>query len=293
MHQPVMVQEVLEGLQLSQGDTIVDATVGAGGHSREIARRIVPGGKLIGIDCDDETLEIARRNLAEFHDSLVLIRENFRQIDTILAMNNIQEIDGALFDLGISSYQLESATRGFGFKTDSHLDMRMDRRNPLTAFRLVNRLPERELADVLFAFGEEHASRRIARAIVIERSKKEIRTTGELAGIVERALGKKRFRFTIHPATRTFQALRIAVNDELKSDASGIEKAVDHITSGGRICVISFHSLEDRIVKNIFRDCARQGTLRVITKKPLRPSAEETGKNPRARSARLRIAEKI
>lgn len=289
-HIPVMSKEIIEYLQLNKGQTVLDCTVGAGGHASELLELLGSDGKLIGIDQDQEALNVARSRLGNF-DNYTLIQGNFRKVDQILAQLKIDKVNGMIFDLGISSMQLGAADRGFSFKLDAPLDMRMDKNLQLSAFDLVNFLPEMRLSEILRKYGQERWCNRIARAIVRERKKSVIINTGQLVDLIRRSVP---YRYTkIHPATRTFQALRIAVNDELGALEEALEKCIDHIASGARICVISFHSLEDRIVKHQFRKFAKEEKLRIITKKPLRPTDEETAKNPRARSAKLRVAERI
>ena len=292
MHQPVMLDEVMRSLNLKPGDRALDATIGGGGHAIEILQRIKPGGLLIGLDADASAVNISRERLKEFEPSLRVVHENFRDLDTVLLKEGIKEVDAALFDVGISSYHLADASRGFGIKQDGPLDMRMDARLQLSAHDIVNRYKEKDLSDLIKNFGEERFHYRIARRIVEERSRKPIETTAELKAVIYRAIGGRRGYMRIDPATRTFQAIRIAVNDELGALEEGVKKAVSWLKPGARICVISFHSLEDRIVKNLFKGYSSQGVLRIITKKPLRPSDEEAASNPRARSARLRAAER-
>lgn len=271
---------------------MLDATLGGGGHALQILNRIMPNGRLIGIDADPAALERAAGELQAYTSSLSLAHENFRDLDRVIAASGEGKIDAALFDIGVSSFQLDEAARGFSMRLDAPLDMRMDPRTPLTAADIVNRYKEADLADVIWKFGEERYSRKIARFIVEERSRKRIETTGELSAIVRRAAGGRYRKQRIDPATRTFQALRIAVNDELGALEEALRKAVALLKTGARIAVISFHSLEDRIVKNYFRSCAKEGILKVVTKKPERPSEAEAARNPRSRSARLRVAEK-
>jgi len=293
LHQPVLLNEVLDHLDLKPGCTVLDATIGGAGHAREILKRILPGGRLVGIDADQAAIDIASGNLKEFEGSFKLFKGNFRHLDELLAGEVGAGLDAALFDLGISSYQIDDGARGFSIRFDAKLDMRMDAGLAVTARDIVNKLREEELADIIFKFGEERYSRRIARSIADQRARKPIETTGELAAIVKRAVGRKYGKSRIDPATRTFQALRIAVNEELSAISDGIGKAVRILKTGGRICAISFHSLEDRIVKNMFRDYNRDKVLRVLTKKPIRPAIEETVVNPRSRSAKMRAAERI
>jgi len=280
-----MLGEVLSFLRPEGGKLILDATVGTGGHAEAI---LVRGGRLVGLDRDPEALELARRRLSRFGERTLLVHANFRNLREALSRLGIKQVDGVLFDLGISSLQLSRPARGFSFREEGPLDMRMDPGGPLTAAELVNRLPEEELARVLRQYGEERYARRIARAIVRAREKAPIHSTTELARIVTHCYPPGRHR--IHPATRTFQALRIAVNDELSALEEGLAQAIDVLRPGGVVCVLSFHSLEDRIVKNMFRRKAAQRNLEILTKKPLRPRPEEVERNPKARSAKLRAA---
>ena len=293
MHQPVMLDEVISSLNLKPGYIVLDATVGGGGHAGEILKRISPGGRLVGLDADETAIKIASENLKEFAGSCKLINENFRNLDSALLKENIKSLNAALLDIGVSSFQLDDKDRGFSIKENSALDMRMDRRIGLSAFDIINRYKESDLSDIIYKYGEERFARKIARRIADERSKKPIETTGELAAIVRRAIGSAHKRFRIDPATRTFQAIRIVVNDELASLEEGVKKAVSWLDIGARIAVITFHSLEDRIVKNLFKGYAGLGVLKIITKKPVGAGAEEIAANPRSRSGLLRVAERI
>jgi len=288
-----MRQEVLEFLNLRPGKIIVDATIGMGGHSVEIAKRIMPGGRLIGIDKDAESLELCRDKLSEFKDSVDLLHGDFRDIDVILSEIGLSRVDGILFDLGVSSFQLESAERGFSFRIDGPLDMRMDRTSFISAYDLVNNLNEGELSHLLWSFGQERWHNRIARMLIRERQRSPISTTTQLSSIVERATPHNARHYRIHPATRTFQAIRIAVNRELENLDEALKKAVTLLNKDGRICVISFHSLEDRIVKLNLRSLSNEHKIKLITKKPLFTSQREKIDNPSSRSARLRVAERI
>lgn len=293
MHQPVMLDEVLNYLDLKPGKVVLDATVGPGGHAEEILKRISPAGVLYGLDADESAIRIAAERLKNFDGSFKLINENFRAMDRALAKEDLKCVDAVLMDLGISSDQMEDAKRGFSIKEDGRLDMRMDPKIKTSAYDLVNRLGERELSDIIEKFGEERFHSRIARHIAESRSKRPIETTSQLALIIHRAVGSRYGSRRIDPATRTFQAIRIAVNDELGALEEALKKAVSYLAPGGRICVISFHSLEDRIVKRLFKGYADLGVLKIITKKPLRPSEAEAAANPRSRSAKLRAAERI
>ncbi|MHB8771702.1 MAG: 16S rRNA (cytosine(1402)-N(4))-methyltransferase RsmH [Syntrophales bacterium] len=307
-HRPVMVTEVVAALRPRAGAVVVDGTVGGGGHAEAILESTAPDGILIGIDADGEALAAAGRRLARFGKRAILVKGNFADMEGILAEQKIGTVDGILLDLGVSSHQLDSPERGFSFSQEAPLDMRMDRSRPKSAADLVNSLPWEELARIIKGFGEERMAGRIARAIVAERNRSPIRTTTALAGIVVRTLPPGTERQKIHPATRTFQALRIAVNDELTSLRRAIEDGTERLKPEGRFSIISFHSLEDRIVKNAFRagekgctcppdlpvcGCNGKPKLRVITRKPVTPGDEELGSNPRARSAKLRTAERI
>ncbi len=306
-HIPVMRKEVLDLLQCKPGGVYVDATVGLGGHSQGILERIQPGGLLIGIDRDRESLDIAQARLKPFSGSYRLLHDNYKNLPLILNNLSTRPVDGILLDLGVSSYQLLSLERGFSFQSDVMLDMRMDRTQQWTAADLVNNMSEAELADIIYRFGEERLSRRIAAAIVQERSKAPITRCAQLAAIISRTF-RVRGHQGIHPATRTFQALRIAVNEELEGLEELLLEAFGFLKSGGRIVVIAFHSLEDRIVKRAFRKlagqcvcdappelciCPRQALASLLTPRPMTPSPEELAANPRARSARLRSLERI
>lgn len=293
MHQSVMLEEAISSLNLKHGAVAVDGTLGGGGHSREILNRILPGGKLIGIDADSEAIKLAAQGLKNFSPSIILVNDNFRNIDNILAKVGIKSVDAILLDLGISSFQIEDGSRGFSIKSDSRLDMRMDKNIKASAYDIVNRYREDDLADLIYKYGEERYARNIARHIKEARSKKPVETTAELSEIIKRCVGYRYRNQKIDPATRTFQALRIAVNDELGSLEEGLKKSVFWLNKGGRIVVIAFHSLEDRIVKNLFKGYSNLGVLKILTKKPLTPTREEVMRNPRSRSAKLRVAERI
>lgn len=306
-HISVMRNEALDLLRCTPGGIYVDATVGLGGHSLGILEKIQPGGMLVGIDRDKESLEKAAERLKNYTDSFRLLHDNYKNLPLILNNLDLKPVDGILVDLGVSSYQLLSEERGFSFQSDEMLDMRMDRTQQWTAADLVNNMPETELADIIYRYGEERLSRRIAAAIVRERSKGPITKCQQLAAIISRAF-KIRGHQSIHPATRTFQALRIAVNEELEGLEEFFSEAFSFLKPGGRIVVIAFHSLEDRIVKRVFRRlagqcvcdappelcrCPRQNLGRLLTSRPMTPGPEELAANPRARSARLRCLERI
>jgi 16S rRNA (cytosine1402-N4)-methyltransferase len=296
-HISVLPAEVIEGLAPRSGGRYIDGTLGGAGHSQAILAASNPDGRLLGIDTDPEARAAAGVRLAEFGERAVIADGNFRELAKIAKAHGFDQVDGILLDLGISSHQLDTAERGFSFQADAPLDMRMNPTIGETAADLVNELDERELADIIYLYGEERGSRRIARMIVEMRRNKPFSTTGELAALVERALGGRHGK--VHPATRTFQALRIAVNRELESLELVLPQAVSLLAPGGRLAVISFHSLEDRIVKQFFRTESGYGqqddrptSLQIVTRKPIVAGDEEIKANPRARSAKLRIAER-
>ena len=287
LHTPVLVDQVLEWLRVQPGGTYIDATVGTGGYSFEIARRLSTG-RLVGIDRDPRALEIARERLKEFENQVTLVHANFSTIDEVARGLKLPLVDGVVADLGVSSLQLDTPERGFSFRWAGPLDMRMGPDEPLTAAEIVNYWPEKELADLLWKYGEERNSRKIARAIVRARP---VRDTEHLATVV--AGGRKaRGRQRLHPATKTFLALRIAVNRESEELAQFLSRTPATLVPEGRCVILSYHSLEDRLVKHAFLRLAREGVLRVLTKKVLRPSEEEVRANPRARSAKMRVAER-
>lgn len=298
-HLPVMCEEVLYYLECHPGGIYVDGTVGMGGHALAVLEKIQPNGKLIGVDWDEESLLVARERLAPFGKQVILVQGNFANLPLLLKELKFDMVDGILLDLGISSYHLEQSGRGFSFKGEEVLDMRMDKQNPLTAREIVNRFSRPELEKVIKEYGEESWARKIVKAIVCAREKEPITTTKQLASIIASAIPRRFHPAKIHPATRTFQALRITVNRELENLACAIQGAVNILKPGGRLSIISFHSLEDRIVKRNFQDMARTGlqgeppVLRQITRKPVSPSPAECAVNPRARSAKLRVAERL
>ncbi|GAB4414703.1 MAG: 16S rRNA (cytosine(1402)-N(4))-methyltransferase RsmH [Thermodesulfovibrionales bacterium] len=271
-----------------QGGVYVDATVGLGGHAAEILKLIGAGGRLIGIDRDNEALKIAKERLAD--ERVILQKGRFSMLRDLLNEAGIKEVDGVLFDFGVSMMQFKDLGRGFSFISDDPLDMRMDRSQRLRAEDIVNTYPEDELERIFREYGEERLAAKIAKAIVNIRKKKRIRTCAEMADIVA---GVYRRRGRHHPATRTFQALRIAVNDEINEINKGLEASVSILRHGGRLCTISYHSLEDRAVKNFLRNSEREGLVRIITKKPLSPTYDEVKSNPSSRSAKLRGAERL
>ena len=291
-HIPVLAAEVLQHLQPEHGGLFVDCTVGLGGH----ARALLDGGatRLIGLDRDEEALALAKEALAAWRDRVELVHADYRAIDAVLDARGVTLVDGALADLGVSSLQFDAPGRGFSFQRDEPLDMRMDRGGGETAADLVARSTERELADAIFAYGEERFSRRIARALVDARREAPVDTTGRLASIVRRAIPRRGY-MRIDPATRTFQALRIWVNRELEGLDRFLAAAARRLRAGARLVVITFHSLEDRIVKHTFRalEHSRDSAVKVLTKRPVVAGDEELRRNPRARSAKLRAAERL
>ena len=304
VHVPVLLEETLAALATVPGGRYVDCTLGAGGHAAAVLERSGPDGRLLGLDADAEMLAIAGRRLAPFGDRVRLVHANFEQLGEVAAAEGVERVDGVLFDLGVSSLHLDRVERGFSFQGDAPLDMRLDRTRGSTAADLLRELDERELADVIYRHGEETRSRTIARAIVQARRAGPVETTAQLAGIVSRVVPGGR----IHPATRTFQALRIAVNRELEVLPDALRQAHGLLRDGARLAVISFHSLEDRIVKQYVAGqanpcacpprapictCGRTPSLEAVTRKPVTAGEEELKRNPRARSAKLRCARRI
>ena len=290
-HIPVMVEEVMGYLQPLSGQIFLDCTVGNGGHASKIMNCIGSGGLLIGIDKDREILQIAKQNLAKVGGFFKLYQSNYTDVDEVLRLAGVDKVNGVLLDLGASSLQFDRAERGFSFSKEGLLDMRMDQSDGITARELIQRSSEQELAVTLKKYGEERWSRRVARAIVLAEKKGGIASTSQLARVVESVVPRGKMR--VHPATRVFQALRIAVNKELESLEAFLGVIHRYMAVGARIVVISFHSLEDRIVKDAFRERAHQGIFTLLTKKPLIPGDDEIGKNIRCRSAKLRAAERI
>ncbi|MBI2816127.1 MAG: 16S rRNA (cytosine(1402)-N(4))-methyltransferase RsmH [Acidobacteria bacterium] len=295
MHISVLVSEALEWLAIKPEGIYVDATVGAGGHSRAILQSLTTG-RLIGLDKDPSAIEMAQRNLSDFGQKLTLVQRDFAGLLPLLHEMQISGVDGILADLGLSQMQIDNAERGFSFRAAGPLDMRMDPTQPLTAAEIVNHFDERELADLIYEYGEERRSHRIARAIVRARP---IRNTVQLAKLIEACLGGRRRKVAprtikpIHPATLTFQALRIAVNSELASLVQLLKDSPSCLRGSGRLVIISFHSLEDRLVKQHFQQWDRAGLMRNLTRHVIRPGVPEVGSNPRSRSARLRAAERL
>ena len=306
-HRPVLLQECVEALNIRPEGVYLDGTLGRAGHSEQIARRLTTG-RLICVDRDQAALDAARERLAPWMDQTTLVHSNFDQVDAILDKLSLSGVDGMLFDLGVSSPQLDDGSRGFSYMTDAPLDMRMDREEGLTAADIVNRWPQEELRRIISQYGEERFAPQIAGAIVRRRGDKPIATTLELVEIIKSAMPAKALREKQHPAKRTFQAIRIAVNDELSSVERMLQRAVPRLNRGGRLAVITFHSLEDRVVKTGLAGFARGCTcppdfpvcvcgktpdIRLVNKKPILPSQREVEENPRARSAKLRAAEKL
>lgn len=288
VHVSVMLDEVIRWIEPCPGKLIVDGTLGGGGHARAMAELVKPTGSVIGLDRDPAAVEAAERTLADL--PIRPVNANFCDLREVLEQLDVPSIDGALLDLGLSSDQLADTERGFSFSSTGSLDLRFDTTRGEPASRLINRLGEKHLADLIYAYGEERHSRRIARRIVAQRRDRPIETAAELAELVRRSIPRARGRQQIDPATRTFQALRIAVNEELKSLEIALRRLPECLAPGGCLVVISFHSLEDRRVKEAFRDDER---YEVLTKKPVRPSADEVTRNPRARSAKLRAARRV
>lgn len=304
-HISVLLNECIDNLNITPDGIYVDGTMGGGGHSLEIAKRLTTG-RLICIDQDPNAHEAAGKRLAEYKDRITFVRDNFGNIANILDSLGIEKIDGMLLDIGVSSHQLDEAERGFSYQQDAPLDMRMNPDRPFSAYDVVNGYDEDELDRVIFTYGEERWARRIAQFIVKEREAKPIETTGELVDIIKKAVPKGARKDGPHPAKRTFQAIRIEVNGELEVLQRAIDDVAARLAVGGRLCIITFHSLEDRIVKEAFRKqenpcicppqfpvcvCGKKPLGRVITRKPILPSKEELEENPRSRSAKLRVLE--
>ena len=306
-HVSVLLQETIEGLNIRPDGIYADGTLGGGGHASEVAARLTEGGRLIGIDQDADAIAAATERLKPFGDRVTIVRDNYVNMKQVLADLGIEAVDGICLDLGVSSYQLDTAERGFSYMEDAPLDMRMDRREDRTAADLVNECTEQELFRIIRDYGEDRFAKNIAKHIVKARERRPIRTTGELADIIRGAIPMKIQVTGGHPAMRTFQALRIALNRELQVLEDSIDEMIGLLNPGGRLCIITFHSLEDRIVKNGFRRnespctcppgfpvcvCGKKSRGTVITKKPILPTKEEEKENPRSRSAKLRIFER-
>lgn len=284
MHKPVLIKEVLEYLNPQKGENFIDCTFGFGGHSLAILKKIEPNGKILGIDLEKSSLE---------EDRLILVNRNFADLEEIVRDNKFNKINGILIDLGLSSWHFDKSNRGFSFKGEELLDMRLDSKSELTAAKIVNEWPEEELVEIFKEYGQERFPGRIARIICEQRSKRQIKTTKELVDIIEQVIPKKHQYKKIHFATKIFQALRIAVNDEFNNLEKVLPQALRILEKNGRLAVISFHSLEDRIVKHFFRNEFKKGNLEILTKKPIIPDKDEIISNPRSRSAKLRIIKKI
>jgi 16S rRNA (cytosine1402-N4)-methyltransferase len=306
-HKPVMLEQVLEFLDIKPNDRIVDCTLGEGGHSEHFLEHL-EGGKLLGIEQDAEILAHASERLSEYGEWFIPVRDNFSNLRVIIQRTMGKRVDKIFFDLGISMYHIKESGRGFSFSKEEPLDMRLDTSKPLSAKDVINGFNRKKLTEIIWAYGEERFSNRIAHYIVTERMKKPITTSSDLADIVMRAIPKKFWPRNIHPATKTFQAIRIFVNDEIEILERAIRAGIDMLRPGGRICVISFHSLEDRIVKSVFQDlnrgchcppdfpvcvCGGKRVIKVLTKKPLQPDEHEIEQNPASRSAKLRCAMKL
>lgn len=306
-HYSVLLDECIEALNIKPDGIYVDGTLGMGGHSLQIVKRLTTG-RLISIDRDERAISRAGQRLAEYMDRITLVHGNFRDLHNILGNLGIDKVDGMLFDLGVSSPQLDETERGFSYMSDAPLDMRMDESESLSAWFVVNKWPEEKLRRILWDFGEERYAPRIASAIVSKRELKPIETTLELVDVIKGAMPAAALREKQHPAKRSFQAIRIAVNDELEAISELMSTAADHLAEGGRLAVISFHSLEDRIIKNSFQSrekgctcprdfpictCGFVQTLKTVSRKPILPSARELEENPRSRSAKLRVAERV
>ena len=307
-HKSVLLWECMEGLAIRPNGIYIDGTAGGAGHSSCIASHLSEGGRLIALDQDEVAVQTATARLAAFGERATVVRSNFREVESVCKTLGIEQIDGMLLDLGVSSYQLDTAERGFSYQADAPLDMRMDLRNPLSAYEVVNEYSEERIKKILFEYGEERFSGRIASAILRAREQAPIRTTGELVRIVKGAIPAAARDGGHHPAKRTFQALRIEVNAELDVIEPAIRSAVNLLREGGRIAIITFHSLEDRIVKQTFADlasgctcpknfpvcvCGKKPKVKVVTRKPILPSEAELEENPRSRSAKLRVAERL
>ena len=307
-HKPVLLNEVIEGLNIRPDGIYVDGTLGGGGHSEEIARRLGPGGRLIGIDRDEDAIRAATERLRPYEDRVTIVRGNYEDLPDIIHSQGIEKADGILLDLGVSSFQLDEGERGFSYRTEAPLDMRMDRRQSLSAYEVVNEYSEQDLYHIIRDLGEDRFAKNIAKHIVTERAKEPIRTTTQLAEIIEQAIPARMREGGGHPAKRTFQAIRIEVNRELDILTQSLEPLIDVLAPHGRLCIISFHSLEDRAVKNAFRKaqdpcicpkdlpvcvCGRKPKGRVVTRKPIISGEEELQENNRAHSAKLRIFEAV
>lgn len=306
-HVSVLLSETIDGLAIKENGVYIDGTMGGAGHSREILNRL-PHGRLIGFDRDGDAIRVCKERLADFSEQVTFVNRNFHDVKAVMQELGVSGIDGAVLDLGVSSYQLDCEERGFSYNADAPLDMRMDQTAAFSAYNVVNEYTEQQLADVIFAYGEDRWAKRIAEFIVKERETGPIQTTGQLVSVIKKAVPKGARQDGPHPAKRTFQAIRIEVNNELSGLSQAVEDFISLLNPGGRLCIITFHSLEDRIVKNVYtrlaRGCTCPGDLpvcicgktsqgKVITRKPIAPGETELQENPRARSAHLRIFEKL
>ncbi len=304
-HIPVLYEETLENLVKNSDGVYVDCTLGGGGHSEGILKRLSEKGNLISIDQDQEAINFAGKRLEEYRNKHQIFKDNFLNLDTVIYMAGFEKVDGILMDIGVSSKQLDDPDRGFSYKYDTRLDMRMDKSSPFSAYELLNQYPEEEISRIIYEYGEERHARKIARFIVEARSQKPIETTGDLVAIIKRAIKGKSQK---HPAKKTFQAIRIEVNRELDVLKNSIEKAVDSLKPGGRLVIITFHSLEDRIVKNMFKEmslecicppellickCNHKAKVKLVTRKPIIPKNNELDFNNRAHSSKLRVVERL
>jgi 16S rRNA (cytosine1402-N4)-methyltransferase len=304
-HTPVLLQEVLTYLLTTKSGFYIDGTLGGGGHAEAVLERLEPAGKVIGIDLDDDALAESGKRLAHFGGRAIIVKENFRNIKNVLSQHGVNSVQGILLDLGVSSFQIDVTEKGFSFRSDAPLDMRMDRYQKLDACQVVNQYDEQSLADILWKYGEERYSRRIAKEMIQYRNHRPIESTGQLAAIIEQTVGG---RFLNKTLARVFQAVRIEVNNEIENLRHAIGECVDVLSSGGRLVILSYHSLEDRLVKEAFRtasakmiasghkmvpDTPVQPVLDVLTRKPVTASEKEMAANPRSRSVKLRAAEKV
>lgn len=307
VHETVLKEETVEFLHVQPEGIYVDCTIGGAGHSQLITEKLSPNGILVGLDQDHEAIEVARKRLQSAHCRVYLVKTNFKRLKQVLHELQIKSVDGILFDLGVSSPQFDHGERGFSYNKNARLDMRMDLSQPFSAYDLVNKWSEEDIANILLQYGEERFAKRIAHQIVLARKQQPIQTTLQLVEIIKQSIPASARRSGSHPARRSFQAIRIAVNDELNALQQALQDALNVLKQRGRMCVITFHSLEDRICKRFFREqakgcicppefpvcvCNRKPLLRLITKKPIVPSKEEIARNRRARSAKLRVIEK-
>lgn len=307
-HVSVLLDETIENLDIKPDGIYVDGTLGGAGHAREVCKRLGENGRFIGIDQDEEAIAVSTKRLEEFGEKVTIVKNNYVHMKQVLQAQGIDKVDGIVLDLGVSSYQLDNAERGFSYMEDAPLDMRMDREQPITAKDIVNRYPEAELVRIIKDYGEERYARNIARNILREREKKEIETTGQLVDIIRSSMPAKARNGKGHPAKRTFQAIRIECNQELEVLREALDDMIELLNEGGRFCIITFHSLEDRMVKNSFRKaeqpctcppdfpvcvCGKKSKGKVVTRKPILPSEEEIKENSRSKSAKLRVFKKV